>query len=290
MNRSLSRFLYPILDLLFYGNFWIALCAAAMVIQTNAILHAEYLIDPITYLVFGGTLFIYGMHRALGIIRLKDFLAEQRYGVIYFYRNHIRVYAVLGLLISTFYFFLLDRSTQIFLIVPALLSGLYVIPVFGKKRLRDFNHVKIYVIALVFSGLTVLLPNYFLKADWDLSLVLLAIERFLFIFLLTLPFDIRDLKVDQFGQVATIPSRFGISITKKIMIATLLGIFGCLLANLAIGLYTMPQVLSLLLSSLLALLLGLNAKPGRHDYYFTGAIDGMMILQASLLILAMSLF
>ncbi len=276
----MSKYLHAFLDLIFYGNFWIAICAASMVIQTNFIFDAAYIIDPITYLVFGGTLFIYGIHRAVGISRLKDFLAEKRYAVIYDYRNHIRIYAVLGLLISGFFFFTLDRTTQLYLVIPALISAAYVIPFFGKKRLRDFDDIKIFLIAIVFGCLTVLLPAVFLNFDWGLPLVLLFLERCCFIFLLTLPFDIRDLKVDEFAEVSTIPGRLGLGKTKTLMVITAILISACAVANTVLGFYNVGICLGVVISSIIALLAGLKSNTEKHDYYFTGVIDGMMILQA----------
>jgi len=286
----MSKYLHAFLDLIFYGNFWIALCAASMVIQTNFILNAEYIIDPITYLVFGGTLFIYGIHRAVGISRLQDFLAEKRYAVIYEYRKHIRIYAVLGLLISTFYFFILDRKTQLYLIIPALISAAYVIPFYGNKRLRDFNDIKIFLIAIVFASLTVLLPNVFLDGPWDISLLLIFIERSLFIFLLTLPFDIRDLKVDKYAKVMTLPARLGVGKVKTLMVISSLMISACVVANTLLGFYNFGTCLGIIISSFIALFAGLKSHSEQHDYYFTGVIDGMMIVQATMVLLLGALF
>jgi len=281
----MSKYLHAFLDLIFYGNFWIALCAASMVIQTNFLLNAEYIIDPITYLVFGGTLFIYGIHRAVGISRLEDFLAEKRYAVIYDYRNHIRIYAVLGLLISTFFFFTLDRTTQLYLIIPAVLSAAYVIPIFGKKRLRDFNDIKIFLIAIVFGSLTVLLPNVFLEGPWNLPIIIVFAERCLFIFLLTLPFDIRDLKVDSYANVKTLPGRLGVNKVKTLMVIVAVLIFACVLTNISLGFYNTGSSIAIFLSTSISLLAGIKSHPEKHDYYFTGVIDGMMIVQAALVLL-----
>ena len=279
------RWAYAFLDLIFYGNFWIALAAAAMVIQTNHLINAEYLINPFVILVFGGTLFIYGVHRAVGISRLKDFLAEKRYGVIYHYRNHIRIYASFGLLLSGYCFFLLDLTTKLLLIIPAILSALYVIPIYGKKRLRDINDIKIYLIAFVFAVLTVLLPIVYLQGPWNLSIGLLFLERLLFVFLLTIPFDIRDLKVDKYSEVATLPSRFGLPFAKKMIWVTAITTSALVIANYFLGFYSLGQGLGLIISLVFACWAGIEAHPNRHDYYYTGVIDGIMILQCALVLL-----
>ena len=100
--------------------------------------------------------------------------------------------------------------------VLGILTLLYVIPLFGEgKNLRGFAGIKIYVIAFVWSGVTVLLPlvdeiNLF---QWNVLASLL--QRFLFVFALTLPFEIRDLRFDM-ANLRTVPQIFGVYRTKII--------------------------------------------------------------------------
>ncbi len=100
--------------------------------------------------------------------------------------------------------------------VLGILTLLYVIPLFGEgKNLRGFAGIKIYVIAFVWSGVTVLLPlvdeiNLF---QWNVIASLL--QRFLFVFALTLPFEIRDLRFDM-ANLRTVPQIFGVYRTKII--------------------------------------------------------------------------
>ena len=90
----------------------------------------------------------------------------------------------------------------------------YSVPFFTKS-LRNISSLKIVVIALVWAGVTVLLP--LLNADifnFEKNQILLFIQRFLFVITITLPFDIRDLEFDT-KNLQTIPQKIGVKKTKK---------------------------------------------------------------------------
>ncbi|MCC6584897.1 MAG: UbiA family prenyltransferase, partial [Chitinophagales bacterium] len=91
-------------------------------------------------------------------------------------------------------------------------------------RLRDFPFVKIFLIALVWSLTSVVLPalenNINLLERRDVLVVLAA--QFVYILFITLPFDINDAQVDKASGIKTIPSVFGIRFSK--ITALLLGI------------------------------------------------------------------
>jgi len=109
------------------------------------------------------------------------------------------------------------------LVIPAILSLGYVLPfVKGNKRLRDFDYIKIFLVAIVWGVITVLMPILERTTDLTLSHLLILLERMLFIFAITLPFDIRDLKIDAHIDVKTIPSIIGIGKTKKLALFCLI--------------------------------------------------------------------
>ena len=70
------NFLKDFVNLIFYGNFWIAICALAMVLQTQYLLDNGPLPTALSGLLFFATLFLYALHRIVGIERLKDFFGR----------------------------------------------------------------------------------------------------------------------------------------------------------------------------------------------------------------------
>jgi len=285
----MRKWLIPLIDLILYSNFWIALAALAMTLQTQLFLLGKLQYSPYWVFVFSGSLFLYALHRIVGLEKAKPFQESGRYQVIVTFKHHIQVYAALSILVSAFFFFLLPWPVQLSLFLPALLSLAYVIPVLkGKKRLRDVHFVKVFLIAIVWTWLTVFLPALELGLEQQLSTILMCLERVCFVFAITIPFDIRDLEIDQFNKVKTIPSRYGIKKSKAIALFLLAMALGFAYLNL----YTLGisawQFLAYLLSSLVAAVLIMKSTGERHDYYYTGLLDGTMILQAFLVFLLTS--
>ncbi len=274
-----------IIDLILYSNFWIAVGALALCLQTAHLLQLE-LPPALLFFVFSSTLFLYALHRIVGLQKVKPFQDKGRYLVISTFRNHIIIYAALGGLAAFVSFWYLNWNVQLALIIPAILSLGYVIPVLtGNKRFRDVHFVKIFMIALVWAAITVLLPT--LEADIPLhaSIMWMFLERASFIFAITIPFDIRDLSIDEHTAVKTIPSTFGIP-KSKLLAVSLLG-FMLLLAylNVQSGVYSPNTLIALSLSAFLSSALVYYSDKISHDYYFTGLIDGMMLVQYLLVFL-----
>lgn len=272
------------INLVFYGNFWIALCATSMGLQNQYLLTEKIQFSPLIGLLFFSTLLVYALHRIVGISRLKEFLEEERYGVIYRYRNHIQAYAFFGGLGALYFFFLLPFSIQLELIVPGIVSLAYVWPVLtGKRRLRDIDHLKIFLIAIVYAWVTVRLPALEAgKNQFTISQGFGLLERALFIFAITLPFDIRDLVVDKHAQVSTIPAQIGIPRSKQLAYLCLGIAFLLSLANYEF--YQTPGLIALGISYLSTAWIVQYSDSQKHDYFFTGLLDGTMIIQLLLIV------
>jgi hypothetical protein len=93
------------------------------------------------------------------------------------------------------------------------LTGLYALPVLPKsKNLRSWGGLKIFVVALVWAGATVLLPVLSAhQITWDIGVE--TFQRFVLILILLIPFEIRDLAYDKV-ELRTLPQRYGVTKTK----------------------------------------------------------------------------
>lgn len=276
-----------LINFLLYSNIYIAFCAVAMTAQTLYIYDIDIKTSPaLLGLVFFSTLVIYALHRLVSLSKVDKSLEVERFNVIGTYKRHIQIYAGLGILGGGICFFLLNRPTQYALIIPALLSLGYVIPFMGNKklRLRDVHFIKIFLIAIVWSYVTVLLP--FLEYEITIGIRELGIllERILFIFVITLPFDLRDWEIDKKNQVRTIPATIGVKNTLRLAAFMLI-----IWALLIFQLYTFPIALGLLVSGISTGILVYYSPKQEHDYYFTALMDGTMILQYGLVVLSSQL-
>lgn len=281
----MNNLLQKIVNLVLYSNLWIALCAWSMVLQTDFFLYKQLIFTPYAGLVFTATLFLYAIHRIVGLQKVRPFQDDGRYLVISTFKNHISIYAFLAGAASFFFFLKLSRGVQIALVIPAILSLGYVLPIWGKKRrLRDFNFIKIFLIAIVWAWVTVLLPSLEAGRGIDLSISLMTLERACFIFAITLPFDIRDIQIDQHTGVKTIPNVIGIQRSKYLSIAILLFMMVLVYSNFQLSFYDIKAVIGFILSVLITYGFIHLSEQEQHDYFYTAGVDGMMLLQATLLI------
>lgn len=271
------------------------MCAAAMTLQTQLVLIGDSRWTPLVGLVFFSTLFLYAIHRIVGLSKVKDFLDMERFATIAKFKGHIFLYAVVAGIGGLYCFWKIDTLLKILLFVPALISLGYVLPIFGKnRRLRDFNHIKIFLIAIVWAWITVVMVGVEAQG-WQMSLQsksiwILALERTLFIFAITLPFDIRDLEVDAQNGVRTIPAQIGAKNAKKL--AYFLLLVASLLATFlyATAIYSWAIFCATLLSYLLSGCIIAFSDKTEEDYFFTGLVDGTMLLLFGITYLFVFLF
>lgn len=271
-----------IINFLLYSNIYIALCAVAMTAQTLYALDITIETSPaLLGLVFFSTLVIYALHRLVSLDKVDPALEVERFNVIGNYKQHIQFYAALGVLGGGLVFFYLNLKTQIALVLPALLSLGYVIPFLGKRklRLRDVNFIKIFLIAVVWAYVTVLLPLLELNIALDGRAVGMLLERALFIFVITLPFDLRDWEIDQRNGVQTIPAVIGVGSTVRLAFIVLIAWW-----LLCWFLYPNSILVALGISGLSTALFVAIAPKQKHDYFFTALMDGTMILQYGLVV------
>lgn len=282
--------LFRFIDLILYGHFWIALAAWMMQAQSQLLYFGEYRWTALDGFITAGTLVIYAIHRLVAMRLQQAPVYAGRFKVMNAYQSHIVAYAVMAAVIGGWFFFQLSFRMQLLLLVPCLVALGYVLPVFRGRRLRDFPYLKIFLIAFSWAWLTVVGPVLQWEQTWNSAVFWMFIERAAFIFAITIPFDIRDLELDQEKEVATLPGRLGIQRAKKVAYAALGLMLFAATWNTIYGHYSLGVALGLLLSAVLSGLLIYGANAKRHDYYYTGLLDGTMILQAVLVGLAICFF
>jgi len=207
----------------------------------------------VLYFVFYATITGYNFVKYFGI-------AKFHHRSLANWLRAIQVFSFIAFLAMSYYLWHLERHTFLLIGVLGLITFLYAIPIIPKKifiddqkNLRQIGGLKIYVIALVWTFTTVILPLYNNDQILNADVLVTSIQRFLFIIILMLPFEIRDLNYDSV-KLATIPQKIGVKKTKIIgvfllMIFFLLEYFkdevssNSILASLVVTLFTLLSVL-----------------------------------------------
>lgn len=268
-----------ITDLFLYSSFFISLCGLGLVLETY-LLTAQPPNWPVALLIFFATLFLYNLDNLLPYKTGQQMVLSERKKWLLGHRKFL-----LGLVIGSgtaalgLFLYLFPRIPIGFILPVFLISILYSLPVIPFKGktipLRDVPFLKVFLVATVWAALTVVLPLLVagenLNQDYHL---LLIVRRFLFIFALTLLFDIRDYRKDLLTNTVTFPGRFGTVFTKGLSVAALLGFMGLVFVSESGG-----MMLALELSAVAAGLVVFGTEEDGPDYFFAILADGMMMLQ-----------
>lgn len=277
-------FLYKLIDLLLYGNFFIALCAASMVYQIHIINDDFQWFNPGAFLLFFATLFIYSLHRLVSSNILEKTSNNRRLSIILQFQKHLVGYALIGMLGTLIMCTLVPVEFLFLLVIPGAVSILYIAPVFrNKQRFRDLPFVKVFAVGLAWTWACVFIPlkvqHDFLEGN-DIRLIL---EKFLFIAAITIPFDIRDRELDKRQNIKTIPSYLGINKSKVLSITLVVAATCFATINYLLQFYSIALFTGLVISYLVTVLIIFPISERSHDYHYSGLLDGTILLQLILM-------
>lgn len=260
-----------------YGSFHISICALALTwFHYKAInVHPDHI-----YLafVFCSTFLTYSLHRYVGVKKVENPEQQGRFVIAARYRSHILFYCLIAAIICGWMFLCLSRPCQIGSVLTALISLAYVLPIFPrKKRLRDYGYIKIFLVGITWTAVTLVVPWWPQLPIAQLSIP--AIVCILYIIAITLPFDLRDAQVDGSQGVASIAQSLGRKSTLRLAligigIAVVLSGLQWFLFEDTFRVYSLTMIVSL---PIIAFLLYLH-KETRSDSYYSLVLDGTMIL------------
>ena len=267
------KVLKPILD--FYINSSIHVSLAVFSMAWLTLLEFEVPFDEkVLFFIFFASITGYNFVKYFGI-------AKFHHRSLATWLQVIQVFSLLCFLLMIYFAVQLETKTLFCIVVFGLVTFLYAIPFFPKhlfmdsqKNLRSIGGLKVYVIALVWAGVTVVLPlinaDFYLNADVWITLF----QRFVFVVILMLPFEIRDLQYDRL-KLATIPQQIGIKNTK--LIGVFIGIVFFFLEFFKDKLEA-EQILITLIITVVALLFLVFSKAKQGTYYCSFWVEGIPIV------------
>lgn len=299
-------YIIRIRDFLVYTNIFIGSCALALTWETFILLRLPATLNWYLLLIFGATLFIYNLHYYAKLSGSKD---DSR---LHWCRQHKKL--MLGFVLGSFLFILggvfwhrdaifgipghwHTRNLIIFLIIPLLAIG-YTFPIFPKKKsLRQIGWLKMISLSFIWTFSTLLLP---LLLDDSGSLIYfswwkagtLFIQRFIFIAALSLLFNINDHEEDLRDGIRTFAVALGPeqSLRRGKWLMTLLNTVSL---SWVLFEFRLLQPAPIAASALFLTILFRafdRFRPDPLESRFVIRYDGLMLIQALLLIFAISIF
>lgn len=232
--------------------------------------------DPALYnFIFSSTVVSYNLTKYLPLtgsdtIRLTPFL------------KWIGVITGGGLFVMFATLFYLKPETILAASVLGIVTAAYALPVSeNRKNLRHVYGIKILIIAFVWAGTTVGLPliNFGVNHAGIAEIALEGLQRFLFVAVLILPFDIRDLQNDT-PTLGTIPQIAGIKQTNRIGILLLIT---CLLIEVLQYPVLSNSFFILLFICVITALMVQRSMDTQSAYFASFRVEGIPIIWALLL-------
>lgn len=271
------------------SNIYISLAAVFLTIETQIQLGMKPQAHPYLFIIFFATFFEYNLHRLITVISNPEALKSDKHRWVK--NNQKFFYGIVMLSLTGFIISIaLAKKEVIFTLAPiAMITLFYSLPVFKHDvllfRLREIPMLKIFLISFVWSAITILLPIIQSELPYDRSQVsLMLAERFLFVFAITIPFDIRDLVIDKESGLKTIPVLMGEKWSLRISNMALI-LFGLLCFYHYATTNEWFLLIAFILSALTTLFFINNQKMKEMNYYHYGLLDGTMLLQGLLVLL-----
>lgn len=280
--------LLTILRFLIQTNIFISLAATAFTVEAQILLGFDPEWRPYLFIIFFATFFEYNIHRLITVLFRPAALEDPKHHWVKKHKTGFYILCVISLIGFVYAISFARKEVLIALAPLALITLFYSIPVFQLNkilfRLREIPFLKIFLISGVWAGATILLPVIEKGLDFlNGNVVLVFIERFLFVFAITIPFDIRDRESDLKIRLKTIPVILGNK--RSLRLASALTLAFMMMTTIHHFYTGQFFIIPAMLISGLSTFYFLNSeKLRRLKYYHYGVLDGTMILQALLVI------
>jgi 4-hydroxybenzoate polyprenyltransferase len=274
-----------VIDFLLHGNFFIALCAVAMVLQTNYLREFQVAGSALLIFIYAATFFLYNIHKYISLWLRPELLDTQRFAQFKRFDIPLSILTYMAAMLSFDTYMTLGMDIKKIVFYYACGASLYVIPFFKGKRIRDIYFIKNVWIAGIWACMVVALPAFALGRDWWATDTVLMLEKFFFVFALTIPFDIRDMSIDTQSGIKTIPLSMGVEKAKRVAYIALCWSFLMAFVLFYFQNYSLETVLKMGISLLFTAFFIKKMTTNQDDYFYYLGIDGLMILQTCIVLI-----
>jgi len=266
-----------IFDFYIFSNIHVAFAVFSLTKITLLTYKIESNLLP--WFVFFSTIASYNFIRLYKIYKIKRWVFK----FIIDHKKRILVLTIISALLVIYLSLSLKRDALLALLPFALFTLFYVVPIPVKKNnalaLRSVAFLKLFLIAISWAGVTVLVPLINYEIELQSAEIIIFVQRFLFIVVITIPFDIRDMNFDEPG-LKTLPQVFGTQRSK---------VFGLFLLMVFIGLEFLKmlneeaQFRTHLIIAICALYFLFRATSNQNKYYSAFLVESLPIIWLLLL-------
>lgn len=277
----------------FFGNYFYALCAVLLSVETVIKLH---LTIPIIYYIvlFCAVIFYYNKAYILqtnnAVVNERNMWYAQHYkAIITTQITCVTVIIFLGLLLlpNVIAGLLNSSFSQIVFLINPIVVGLMYYGFNSKTSLRYTHWLKPFVIAFVWASAVSFYPLFYYQLSQAISLQITMaaaahfINNFLFVAVLCIMFDIKDYATDYNQQLQTFVVSFGLRKTIYFIIIPFI-IIACTYSLIFIESHHFSWLNMILTIALYCclMLIAISLQKRKSILYYLIIIDGMMIVKA----------
>ncbi len=193
----------------------------------------------------------------------------------------IQIFSGICFVFLAFIAFKLSIQTLMITAAFGLATFFYAVPFVRHKNLRNFSGLKIFVVAFVWAGVTVIVPVVASEETISLDILLTFLQRILIVVALILPFEIRDVPYDALN-LKTLPQQVGVRNTKLLGLAVLLI---CLVFEFFKQDSDVAYIVSLLIFSVFMGWFLITSKTDQNRYFASFWVEGLPIIWFLLFVL-----
>jgi 4-hydroxybenzoate polyprenyltransferase len=268
---------------------FISIAAVLFTIEAQVLLGMKPTLHPYLFLIFFATMFEYNLHKFMVVFFYKETLKEEKFGWI---AKNLKLFyfiffgSVAGFIIAACF---AKWKVLVTLFPLGAITFLYSFPVYKKGnrifRLREIPLIKIFIISIVWSLTSIILPA--VEASINITsdnILLMMLERCLFVFAITVPFDIRDMEGDKKSGLKTLPLMIGEKRARNLAIYALILFMGISFIHYYFFSFKIGFILAFFISGISTILFIKSERIKDIKHYHYGILDGAMILQAVLVI------
>jgi hypothetical protein len=264
----------------FYVNASIHVAFAVLAFMAITVIEYDLQISAsLWFFVFFGTVAGYNFIKNVEIVSRRDAKTDR-------WLRFILGFSFMCFGLTIYFASQLSIETMGLATILSLLTFFYAVPLLKQSSLRNLGGIKIFIVGLVWSGVTVILPVVASKMVFDADIWLTFAQRFFMVLALTLPFEIRDLHLD-ISALKTIPQQLGLSKTRSF------GYF-LLLATLVLDgfkdEFSTVYFISLLIICVIIIGVLITSEEKQRKHFASFWVEGIPIYWLALLLLLKELF